>query len=191
MELTQDRYLEHFGVKGMHWGVRRDIPDDPFTKSARKQDRNRKIAKAVNAAALGVTVGLGALSVGKFLANFAGPTVRDTKATWDMWDRAGTKASQDFMSRLGNRSVSSVQQAVDSVPSVRDASGAIPLGPGPRTQAMRNAGQAARAARSRKREFDYLSRVSDDLRRAADNDLRSLYDQNQTPLHLRQYLRDD
>lgn len=57
MELTYDSYLEHYGVKGMKWGVRKkrnrsDTPKKPRSKMS--PEKKKKILKGV---AAGVAIG--------------------------------------------------------------------------------------------------------------------------------------
>lgn len=91
-EITYDNYLEHYGVKGVKWGVRRS--DDQLA-SARKQrkaakkeakgERKRKdVSKSVGKTTRGIknlAMGTGAsVSVGAVVAYgaYQNPTVRKT-----------------------------------------------------------------------------------------------------------------
>lgn len=61
MIIEEEAYLEHFGVKGMHWGHRKakdsgDAPPKPLTRKERIE-RNQRRAKVVKGAAAAAVVG--------------------------------------------------------------------------------------------------------------------------------------
>lgn len=56
MIISETDYLEHFGVKGMHWGVRKDRTP----AEAARVRRRRRIGKTVVLGGLAATLALGA-----------------------------------------------------------------------------------------------------------------------------------
>jgi len=57
--ITEADYLEHFGVKGMHWGVRKERRRRTPEEAARVR-RRRRIGKTVVLGGLAATLALGA-----------------------------------------------------------------------------------------------------------------------------------
>jgi hypothetical protein len=58
-----DEFFEHFGIKGMHWGIRNQQRLDRVSRVARGTDHRRKVAKraAVVGAAVGATAVVSAI----------------------------------------------------------------------------------------------------------------------------------
>jgi hypothetical protein len=59
MIVDEDVYLEHFGIKGMRWGVRND--EDGAKSESRFSDRQKKAAVILGSAAVVTAIGVGAI----------------------------------------------------------------------------------------------------------------------------------
>lgn len=70
MNITEADYVEHFGVRGMHWGIRRGKSKTGVSRPrGALLDRNARNTRAINQALSGkkykVAVGIGRAFVGK------------------------------------------------------------------------------------------------------------------------------
>lgn len=85
--MNSEEFLEHYGVKGMHWGVRNSRPASGSNgKSEKPKHSKKKIA-------VGVAVGVGAVAVGVILAKNHKVKVAEIQRT------AKLKAQNDIIKR--------------------------------------------------------------------------------------------
>ncbi len=113
MVIDEDIYLEHFGVKGMQWGVRKSN-----TSSSGKTSSDNKTSKKKRAAQIAVVTGV--VVAGAIIAHRSGfrmSSLRSTASTG-----TGRKATSDVLARAGKRSANLFGSAPRKP-------GAIPLGP--------------------------------------------------------------
>lgn len=75
IEMDADEFIEHFGTKGMRWGVRksRSSSSTPLTKQqqATRDQRNKFLKRSAVSAGIGVAV-VGALLAGHHILNLSG-----------------------------------------------------------------------------------------------------------------------
>lgn len=123
MTITEEKvedFLEHFGVKGMKWGVRKKRPHSPMTKE--QKERRKKQVKV--AAVIGATaaVAAGALVARDMVKQYGGVKVGSVPKAPAY--ASAREALRSYPSREATREVA------------RTASGAIPMPAGrmrPRT----------------------------------------------------------
>jgi hypothetical protein len=97
-DVSVEDYLEHFGVKGMRWGVRRERTSgfsDKVTKEDANRARNKKIA---------ATVGVG-LVVGAVLLAGANKRKRSSLGS----TKSGQEAAKRIVSSMGKTPTSSIK----------------------------------------------------------------------------------
>lgn len=107
-----EEYLEHFGIKGMHWGVRRsDSSGGSSSNSSSKTDKNtkRKIA-------LGASVAIGTIGAIYLLRKnrtvkvsrirVSGGGLSSAPSPFQMRAEAGLAANRNFLNRVGNQRLS-------------------------------------------------------------------------------------
>lgn len=96
--LESDEHLEHFGIKGMHWGSRRasnsNTGSDSKQHTPMSGQTKKKIATTVGAVALG---GLSAVVLGKHL--------KQIKQDKELLDRS-QRLADDIFSKYGTSSLS-------------------------------------------------------------------------------------
>lgn len=115
-------FLEHFGVKGMKWGVRKRRDEKARARLFGKKEQQGMSGKKKAAIAVGV-VGAGALVAGAIIARNRGVKVQQLSQLDEV--KASLKRSADSFKALSNRRTS----APFAKPGVIRVGGAIPMPP--------------------------------------------------------------
>jgi hypothetical protein len=186
-----DEFLEHFGVKGMHWGVRKARTTSGKKSAANEQKTSKKVRALQITALAGVIVGAAVL------AHHAG--VKPSSFNQNSI-RTGMGETRRLMSDIGRVRASSIPKAPFHV-----KPGAIPMGP-VRTSGSRSAipmppvrGTSSRSVRNRASTRSLLSKPGeiDALRssiartvREANSELRARDNALNVPFAQRTYLKE-
>lgn len=154
-------FMEHAGVKGMKWGVRKarsrsgKTPDNrtPEQKSADRKELAFKVAKA------SIAVGVGALVLKSIINQNRSMKMGDIRRS-----QINTKIDPRFFDSIKNIKMGNVPKT-------------------PKTTKISFKSEAATLASLRQR----MSANN----KAANGDLKKWYERSQTPIHLREYLKVD
>ena len=197
-EVTVDSFLEHYGVKGMKWGVRKSRSE--LRKAAKDRARTEKFQKKYNLTekeaqrrqrsaktaqknlakkmAVRAAVGVGATVGAHALARHMGQqSVRNRSvSTLNSNPNSGVKVdlsrAQKLVGEFGSRPV---------------PSSAIPMGPIGSTGGKR--GSTKPRASTTKFIADMTKKHNETIRKA-NADLKAGYDKTQTPFALREFLKE-
>jgi hypothetical protein len=180
MIIDEDAYLEHFGVKGMRWGVRNvrkavgrgttkflddaDIPGRPNRRSNRISDEQKRRETRNARIAVALAVGYGAVRVGMAISQ----QKRATKGIVNASElrsklKVNESAVNDILRKSGGMKASDLRPPSGKRPKIS-----------PEAQKFIN-------------EFSAKQSL---LNKAANSDLKDLYEKGQVPLPLRDYLSD-
>lgn len=171
MIIDEEVYLEHYGAKGMKWGVR-NKRDSSGSGQSEQQKTSKKKRAAQIAVVAGVVIG------GAVLAHRSGvrmSSVRSASST-----TSGSSVASGVLARLGNR------VTPPRMP------GAIPLGP---VRAPRLGGRVSNPLTTRASRLSSGTSSPAALRasiaqsiRAANSDMRARDNALNIPIHMRTYI---
>lgn len=157
MIIEEDAYLAHFGVRGMHWGVRKQT-ESSGVRTPKRKGLPPKV-KFVRNATIGIAVGIGAgIVAGKIVGK--GIKIKQSKQL------SNSFAAERQVAKLFGRG------GIGKVPlsTIRPPAGK---------------GKIGKETASFMADFSHRQSL---LNAAANNDLKSLYEKGQVPLHVREYL---
>ena len=164
MIIDDASYLEHFGVKGMRWGVRKQH-ETSAERSPPKVKKKLTPEQRARRIQIGLAVLSGTLAVGSILLDAhssnkrASAGVKALKA-----DNARSKVISDAISSVGKTKVSDIR---------------------PPAAAKKAMGHVSPETKKFLADFDAKQKL---LNAAANADLKAGYERNQVPIHLREYL---
>jgi hypothetical protein len=104
MLITEEAYLQHYGKKGMKWGVRKKKKPLTAKERQRKTERNVKIAKGV------ITTGLTVLWLSSFFVEGSKTTSGSYKQATRNVPPPKAKSAADFINERRNIEVASLKR---------------------------------------------------------------------------------
>lgn len=113
MIIDEEIYLEHFGVKGMRWGVRKQRRLRKYgdrSKGLTKQQKQNRRQRNFNRASAGLRVAVGAIVVASmFSAADTGPP-RTNSSSYTRTAKAGVKSSKDIINESRNVKIAALRK---------------------------------------------------------------------------------
>lgn len=189
MLINEDVYLEHYGKKGMRWGVRK-ARDTSVDKSGQKKERKKLTPQQKQLLVVGgiVAASAGAIIAGHILGQNNSRKVSSLNNVRSLSEIKRIEALGNL-----NKVLSTPVSRINNV----QKPGAIPMGPVSKArQKLQEDVHRMGTARLKKRgseqvTIDLLKKRHTELNKAANGDLRRWYERSQTPLHRRSYLNDN
>lgn len=101
--LESDEHLEHFGIKGMHWGSRKSQTSDPNSGGKMHKPMSTQTKKKI-------ATGVGAALLGGLAVGLAGKHLKQIKQDKALLDKS-RKLTDDIFSKYGAMSFSDIDQS--------------------------------------------------------------------------------
>lgn len=165
-------FLEHHGVRGMKWGVRRARSSGSSKTPAQKSSRNKKIAVAAGAA---VAVGVGALVARHIISKNHAIKVKNIKGLQSNLEQ--TKRLMDQQSGVLSRDISKAMKLGKVSPANSEL-----------LRKSRERNIAVNTIRKNKEAAQFIVDKHNMSVKSANQTLKSWYDDARVPIHAREYL---
>lgn len=180
MIIDAEVYLEHYGVPGMKWGVRKARSERTPEEAAARSARNKKIAKTAAVVGVAAVAAVGAVYVNRQIkqANLNTKVAQLNNATARRKQAHGKIYSEVYLKGGGSPSQSFAKTKVSDLRGTRDVFKPIPMPPAPSKTKAGPLGKDMRTELRRERAM---------RNQEITTQLRGWYNQSNTPMKDRWY----